>query len=234
MKLAIMQPYLFPYFGYYQLINAVDKFVVYDDVNFIKQGWINRNNILVNGNSYLFTVPLNNQSSFNKINVTTVNEKIYFSWTNKFLKTIEQNYNKAPFYDEVFPLLKKVFQIDENHISSIAVKSLKLISDYIGIDTIFEDSSEKYKNQYLSSQERVLDICIKEQTNHYINPIGGLDLYSKQDFSEKGILLNFIKSKKVEYIQFNDKFVPNLSIIDMLMFNDISSIKIFINEYELI
>jgi hypothetical protein len=234
MKIAIMQPYLFPYFGYYQLINAVDKFIVYDDVNFIKQGWINRNNILVNGKSYLFTVPLKNQSSFNKINATKVNEKVYFLWVNKFLKTVEQNYSKAPFYNEVLSLLNNIFQIEDEHISSIALKSLKLVSEYIGINTVFEDSTVIYSNQNLSSQDRVLDICIKENANYYLNPIGGVDLYSKKDFLDNGIVLNFIKSKKLEYRQFNQEFVPNLSIIDILMFNNISSIKKNLNNYELI
>lgn len=229
-----MQPYLFPYFGYYQLINAVDKFIVYDDVNFIKQGWINRNNILVNGKSYLFTVPLKSQSSFNKINDTIVNEKVYFLWVNKFLKTVEQNYSKAPFYNEVMSLLKNIFQIEDKHISSIALKSLKLVSEYIGINTVFEDSTVIYGNQCLTSQDRVLDICIKENANYYVNPIGGVDLYSKKDFLDNGIVLNFIKSKKVEYRQFNEEFVPNLSIIDILMFNNISSIKKSLNNYELI
>ena len=229
-----MQPYLFPYFGYYQLINAVDKFIVYDDVNFIKQGWINRNNILVNGKSYLFTVPLKNQSSFIKINDTIVNEKVYFLWVNKFLKTVEQNYSKAPFYNEVLSLLKNIFQMEDEHISSIALKSLKLVSEYIGINTVFEDSTVIYGNQHLSSQERVLDICIKENANYYVNPIGGVDLYSKKDFLDNGIVLNFIKSKSLDYKQFNQEFVPNLSIIDILMFNNISSLKKNLNNYELI
>jgi hypothetical protein len=234
MKIAIMQPYLFPYFGYFQLINAVDKFIVYDDVNFIKQGWINRNTILVNNLPYLFTVPLDNQSSFEKINNVKIQKRIYYNWSNKFLKTIEQNYGKAPFYNDVILLLRNIFQIEDEYISSIAVKSLKLVSEFIGINTVFEDSSVIYGNQYLSSQVRILDICMKEQANYYVNLIGGIDLYSKEDFAEKGIVLNFIKSKKVEYRQFNDDFVPNLSIIDILMFNDVSSIKRILNNYELI
>jgi hypothetical protein len=234
MKIAIMQPYLFPYFGYFQLINAVDKFIIYDDVNFIKQGWINRNTILVNNLPYLFTVPLDNQSSFEKINNVKIQKRIYYNWSNKFLKTIEQNYGKAPFYNDVILLLRNIFQIEDEYISSIAVKSLKLVSEFIGINTVFEDSSVIYGNQYLSSQDRILDICMKEQANYYVNLIGGIDLYSKEDFAEKGIVLNFIKSKKVEYRQFNDDFVPNLSIIDILMFNDVSSIKRILNNYELI
>lgn len=234
MKAAIMQPYIFPYFGYYQLINAVDKFIVYDDVNFIKQGWINRNNIMVNNSSYLFTVPLENQSSFSKINEINVHDKLYHIWLNKFLKTVNQNYSKAPFFKEVYPLLAAVFRFDENNISSMSLKSLKIVSQYLGFSTKFEESSSKYNNQTLTSQERVLDICLIENADHYINLVGGLDLYSKKDFLEKGIILSFIKSQKVEYKQFNDKFLPNLSIIDMLMFNDVETIRGLLNNYELI
>lgn len=234
MKLAIMQPYLFPYIGYYQLINAVDKFVVYDDVNFIKQGWINRNYVLVNGKPYLYTVPLENQSSFCKINETVINQKFYPIWRKKFLKTIEQNYNKAPFFNEVFPMIKSVFDINTNNLSVLAVYSLNIVSNYLGITTVFEESSAIYQNQNLTSQNRVLDICKKENASVYINPIGGLELYSEKYFSENNIKLNFIKSPTINYNQFNTEFVPNLSIIDVLMFNDVSTIKEFLTNYELI
>ncbi len=234
MKLAIMQPYLFPYIGYFQLINAVDKFVIYDDVNFIKQGWINRNNILINNSAHLFTVPLSNQSSFSKINSVMINEKLYSPWVKKFIKSVELSYNKAPFFNEIFPLLHTFFLSEENYISNMASKSLKLISDYIGITTSFEYSSVEYANKYLNSQERVLDICIKAQADNYINMIGGQELYSKETFLEKGVVLNFIKSNTIEYKQYNDKFVSNLSIIDLLMFNDVLAIRQFLNNYKLI
>ena len=234
MKLAIMQPYLFPYIGYYQLINAVDKFIIYNDVNFIKQGWLNRNSILINGKTYLFAVPLENQSSFSKINETLINQKLYPNWKKKFLKTIEQNYNKSPFFKEVFPMIKSVFDINTNNLSVLAENSLKMVSNYIGIPAVFEDSATIYQNQNLSSLYRVLDICKKENATVYINPIGGLELYSKKDFLEHNITLNFIKSNAINYKQFNHEFVPNLSIIDILMFNDINKIKGFLTNYELI
>lgn len=234
MKLAIMQPYLFPYIGYFQLINAVDKFVVYDDVNFIKQGWINRNSVLINEKPFLFTVPLKNQSSFLKINETQINGSLYSSWALKFLRSLEQGYRKAPFYDEVFPIIKSVFDLQDFQIASMAVKSLKLVSEYLEFETVFETSSSKYNNHHLSSQERVLDICKKEEASHYINLSGGMDLYSRQDFYEKGIELQFIKSGKIIYSQFKNEFVPNLSIIDVLMFNEKSSVREIINNYELI
>ena len=234
MKIAIMQPYIFPYLGYFQLINAVDKFIVYDDVNFIKQGWINRNTILVNNLPYLFTIPLNNQSSFSKIKDIKIHDKLYQGWCYKFLKTVEQSYNRAPFFEKVFPLIDDILKLHQNNISALAVKSLKLVSNYIGLSTEFEVSSSIYNNQNLTSQDRILDICIAEKTNHYINPIGGRELYSKETFLEKGIILNFIKSKDVEYKQFNNNFLPNLSIIDVLMFNNSHEIIHFLNNYELI
>ena len=234
MKLAIMQPYLFPYIGYFQLINAVDKFVIYDDVNFIKQGWINRNNILINNSAHLFTVPLSNQSSFSKINSVMINEKLYSPWVKKFIKSVELSYNKAPFFNEIFPLLHTFFLSEENYISNMASKSLKLISDYIGITTSFEYSSVEYANKYLNSQERVLDICKQEKATQYINPIGGIEIYTKELFENAGIELNFIKTNFIEYKQFKNEFIPGLSIIDVLMFNSKEKTKEMLVHFKLI
>lgn len=230
-----MQPYLFPYFGYFQLINAVDKFIIYDDVNFIKQGWINRNNILVNNSVHLFTVPLVNQSSFEKINKIKINNKLYFNWKKKFLKTIEQAYGKAPFFKDVYLMIFDILSIEHDNISNLSTESVKAVCDYIGIFTKIERSSSSYKNKNLTAEKRLIYICNVENANHYINPIGGIGLYSKNTFLEHNITLNFIKSGDIKYEQFrNNDFFPNLSIIDMLMFNDKETVRKFLNEYELI
>ncbi len=234
MKLAIMQPYLFPYIGYYQLIHAADKFIAYDDVNFIKQGWINRNSILANGKLIIFSVPLDNQSSFSKINETNISQKLYPIWKKKFIKTIQQNYNKAPFYKEVFPIIESVFNIETCNIAELAVNSLKLVSNYLDITTVFEDTSAIYQNQNLSSQDRIIDLCEKETATIYINSIGGQELYSKKEFLKKNIKLHFLKTGTINYNQFNSEFVPNLSIIDVLMFNDVPTINEFLTNFELI
>lgn len=105
MKIAVMQPYLFPYIGYFQLLNAVDMFVVFDDVNFIKKGWINRNNILVNRQKYLFTVPLKDASQNKLIKEVQIADD---GWQEKFLKTVAQSYKKAEFFDEAFALIEKL------------------------------------------------------------------------------------------------------------------------------
>lgn len=236
MKLAIMQPYLFPYIGYFQLINAVDKFVIYDDVNFIKQGWINRNNILVQGQPLLFTIPLKKQSSFTLINEVLINDKLYKSWCKKYLRTVEQAYSKAPFFQNVFNLIEKVFELNTNNlsISELAVKSLTESCKYLGLESKFVLTSTIYKNSNLPGKERIIDICKKESVSYYINPIGGQKLYNKAYFKKKAIELSFIKSESIEYPQFKNEFVPWLSIIDVLMFNSIDETKLLLSKYELV
>ncbi|MDP5140076.1 MAG: WbqC family protein, partial [Spirosomaceae bacterium] len=212
-----MQPYIFPYIGYFQLINAVDKFVIYDDVNFIKRGWIHRNNILVNNSANMFTVPLSKPSQNNLINEVELGDLT--SWKEKFLKTTEQSYKKAPHFETVFSLLERTFSSGETYIGKLALRSIQEVCFYLEISTEIESSSEVYGNPELKGQERILDICLKEKAEHYINPTGGRELYSKNLFAENGVKLNFIQSEKVIYPQFKNEFVPWLSIIDVLMFN---------------
>lgn len=232
MRIAIMQPYLFPYIGYFQLIAAVDKFVVYDDVNFIKGGWINRNNVLDNKNSRLFTVPLENSSSFMQINQTRLNSKFYEIWKIKFLKSLEQSYKKAPFFNEIFFLIEKILNKKTDLISILAVESIKEICSYLDVKTQIIETSDYYNNKNLKGQDRVLSICQLEEATNYINPIGGINLYSKEDFKKNKIILNFLKAKPIEYRQFENEFIPWLSVIDVLMFNSIADVKSMLNQYE--
>ena len=167
MKLAIMQPYIFPYIGYFQLIKAVDKFVLYDDVNFINRGWINRNRILVNGTDSMFTIPLKDASQNKLINEIDVNWDD--NWKSKFLKTIEQSYKKAPFYENVLPIIKKTIDVQEVQFSKIVENNLRLTCDYLDIRTEVISSSTVYQNTDKKAQKRILDICLQEKANHYIN-----------------------------------------------------------------
>ncbi|QIL76400.1 WbqC family protein [Hymenobacter sp. HDW8] len=234
MKIAIMQPYLFPYIGYYQLIAAVDKFVVYDDVAFIKQGWINRNRILVNKTPYMFTVPLQNASSFCKISDTLIDSKLYQLWIKKFLKTLDQNYNKASFYEPIRSVILEIFKRDYTTIAELSRASLQQISEYIYIDTEFVGSSSIYNNSELKSEDRVIDICLHEQATVYINSINGADLYSKENFKQHNIDLLFISPTLIPYNQSTIDFVSHLSIIDVLMFNSKEDIKRMIQNFILI
>lgn len=232
MKLAIMQPYIFPYIGYFQLIKAVDKFVIYDDVNFINRGWINRNRILVNGKDSLFTIPLKEASQNKLINEIEVNWDD--AWKSKWVKTLEQSYKKAPYFQQVRPIIEQTLEQEKTIFSEIIVENLKLINAYLDITTEIISSSSIYQNTELKAQTRIVDICVQEKANHYINPIGGIELYQKEVFEEQGMKLNFIKSKPVQYPQLKNDFVPWLSIIDVLMFNSVEQIQTFLDSYELV
>lgn len=228
-----MQPYIFPYIGYFQLINAVDKFVFYDDVNYIKQGWINRNKILVSNKDYLFTIPLKNASPFSLISEIYISRDLFSKWKSKFLQSLNQSYKKASNFENTINLIESVFQKEYVTISQLSIESIKTISEFIGIKTEFVISSETYQNKELGRQERLIDICRQEKANHYINAIGGQELYKKEDFLKEQIRLDFIKTLPIEYKQFNNEFVPWLSIIDVLMFNEKNKITEFLNQYTL-
>jgi hypothetical protein len=232
MKIAIMQPYFFPYIGYFQLINTVDKFVIYDDVNFIKKGWINRNFIFLSGEAHRFTIPLI-QASHNRL-ISEIKVCDETNWRGKFLKKIELAYKKTPYFDEVFELVKSVVLLSEDYVSKLALKSLKKCSNYLGIETDFVDSSTIYNNKQLKGSQRLMDICLKEKAGEYINPPGGIELYSKRSFEESGIKLLFLRPKEIRYMQFGDDFIPNLSIIDVLMFNGKKELQKLLNDYEVV
>ena len=231
-KVAIMQPYFLPYIGYFQLINAVDEFVLYDDVNFINKGWISRNNLLANNKSSLFSVPLK-EASQNKLicDIEIIQDD---KWQKKLLKTIEQSYKKAPNFCNIFQLTQEIINIEEVNISKFIHYSLLKICGYLNIKTKIVESSKVFQNNALKAQERILDICHKTGAKHYINPIGGVELYDKTVFAEQNIQLQFINSHKIHYRQFNEDFVPYLSILDLLMFKNKEEIKILLNEFDLI
>jgi hypothetical protein len=233
MKIAVMQPYLFPYIGYFHLIDAADKFIFYDDVNFIKQGWINRNYILSDNKGFLFSVPVKDISSFRLINEVEINEKIFPHWKKKFLKTLELSYSKAPCFQPVFEMVQSVFDTAHTHVSKMAAQSIAEVCNFLGIETVVVASSSGYSNAHLKGKVRVLDICKKENATTYFNASGGQELYDKEEFSSEGIDLKFVKPLGKNYTQFNGEFVPWLSIIDVLMFNNVDECKVLLKNYEL-
>jgi hypothetical protein len=233
-RLAIMQPYLFPYLGYFQLMRAADRFVVYDDVAFIKQGWIARNRILINGEPSFFSVPVKHASSFVPIRETPVDDgPQHQRWAEKILKTFDNAYRRAPHFAQVFPIVESVFTTKATHVAEIAVASLKAVASYLDITCEWVETSSAYSNQSLSGAERVLDICRREGAADYINPPGGQELYDRQQFVDAGVRLWFLQPRPIEYRQFGRPFVPWLSIVDVLMFNDRERAKSLLDEYDL-
>lgn len=232
MKIGIMQPYFFPYIGYWQLMNAVDKYVVYDDVNFIKGGWINRNRILVNGQPVYINLPMLGASPNKKINEVQVNNVPQI--IDKNLRKIENSYKKAPYFDVVFPIIEKIMKCGREELSSYILFSFEEISRYLKISTEFVISSELEKNDNLRGQDKVLNICESLGGKEYINAIGGQDLYSYDVFEMHDIKLSFLQTKHMQYQQFGNEFQANLSIIDVMMFNSQDVIQEMLVNYELI
>jgi hypothetical protein len=229
-KIGVMQPYIFPYIGYFQLISAVDIFVLYNDVNFIKKGWINRNNILLNGERHLFTIPCKDPSQNRLISET---ELAFDSKARqKLLNTFSNAYKKAPHYNTVMPLIEEVIVSDFGFIHEMAQHSIRKVCDFLSLETVLK-SSVDYNNQELKREYRLIDICKKENIANYINAEGGQEIYTKDFFAEHGIALSFIKAKPITYKQFGSEFVPWLSIIDVMMFNTKEEIHQLLQEFEL-
>lgn len=227
-----MQPYIFPYIGYFQLVNAADKFVFLDDVNFINKGWINRNYIQRSGEKILITIPLRNASQNLHINIIPVSNE--HGWKKKLLTTLEHAYKKAPFYEERIPLINHILDFDEIQISELAKRSVTSICDMFQLKTQIIPTSSVYNNSHQKGEERILDIVLKEGGKTYINPIGGVELYNKEHFKENGVSLNFIRTDEISYKQNQKEFAPNMSILDVLMFNNNEEIKELLNKYTLI
>jgi len=215
MRLAVMQPYFFPYIGYWQLIHAVDRFVIYDDVNYIKGGWINRNRILINEKPAYITVPLH-QSSPNKCIYDITLQPGTF-WRDKLVKMVEITYRKAPHFDEVFPVMEGLIRYEAQNLADYLTHQLLSLSAFMKIKTEFVATSRCYANNGLSGQSRLLDINKREGATTYINPQGGQALYDAEVFRHAGIDLKFIVMRPLTYRQGASGFFPNLSIIDSLM-----------------
>ena len=232
MKTAIMQPYFFPYLGYFQMFNAVDKFVLLDDVNFIMRGYINRNSILLNGQAHKFSIPLEKPSQNKLINETKLNFQP--KDRENLLKTITLAYKKAPYYNDFYPVLENIINNQEVDLTMFLKYSFEEAKKYLGLNTEILISSEIEKDNSLHAQDRIIAINKALGTNTYINAIGGQELYNRDDFKKENMELKFIKMQNTEYKQFKNEFVPNLSMIDVLMFNSKEEVKNLLEQYELI
>ena len=228
-----MQPYLFPYIGYYQLMHAADRFVVADDVAFIKQGWINRNRLLINGNAAYFTIPLKRHPSDALIKDVEIDNAPPTRWRGALLKTIANYYRRAPSFDLVYPLVERVIGGSFTKIADMARASLCEVCSHLGIQASIVESSARYGNAHLKGQDRVIDTCLAERATDYVNASGGRELYSRDAFLAHGIRLHFVCSGEIAYAQFGDTFVPSLSVIDLLMFNSSEQARELLTRYRL-
>lgn len=232
MKAGIMQPYFMPYLGYWQLMNAVDVYVIYDDVNFIKGGWINRNRILNGEKVQYINVQMKGASSFKRINQIEVQrDKIYIEKTKR---TVWNAYHNAPHFTETYFLLEDIFDCDKDNLASYLEYSIRKVCAHLGIDTKLLISSEIVKNNSLKGEEKVIEICKNLGADMYYNAIGGRELYDFEHFRERGMELFFLQPGDTVYVQGGKPFVPNLSIIDVMMYNSVEEIVAMLRNYTLI
>jgi hypothetical protein len=216
MKVAIMQPYFFPYIGYFQLIHAVDIFVIYDDVSYIKRGWVNRNNLLSSGGQAELITLETSGASQNKL----INEVGVGGNRRKLLKNIAYKYSRAPYFKQVYPLIDEVLGSRQSNLSLFLTDCLKALCEYLTLNPEWRVSSRIDKASSLKGQGKILAICEAIGATQYINLPGGKALYDKSLFADRGIELSFIQGRCQPYAQFGLSFVPSLSIIDVMMFND--------------
>ena len=217
MKLALMQPYFFPYPGYFSLLHSADRFVFYDDVQYIKNGWINRNRILIGGAPKYITVPLLDASASSRIDQVVIASGQ--GWQRKMLESLRHGYSKAPYFGAVESLVRGVVVAGESHISELAKASVCAVAGYLGLSAQIVRSSTGYGNSALRGVDRVLDICRRERASEYLNLPGGRELYDPQQFRAAGIALEFVEPAATPYPQFSAGFRPFMSIVDMLMHN---------------
>ena len=232
MRLAIMQPYFLPYIGYWQLVAAVDVFVVYDNIKYTKKGWINRNRFLVNGKEALFSLPLRKDSDFLDVNQRYLADSFD---REDLIRRFREAYRKAPEFHAFMPILEDLIRFSSNNLFDYILNSIYRICEFLGLKTKVIISSHIKCDHSLKSSDRVQAICKALCAGTYINPIGGTELYLKENFAQKQLALQFLQPHSIRYSQLSTAFVPCLSIIDVLMFNGIQSVnKIVFKEYEVL
>lgn len=235
MILGIMQPYFLPYIGYWQLMNAVDQYVIYDNIEFTKNGWIRRNRLLSGGSDKIFTLPLKKDSDYLDIKDRYLSCN-FDDERKKIIGLINASYKRAPMFDKVFPILKDIFEFQNYNLFEYIFYSVVRIKDYLNIDTPLTVSSTLDIDPTLKGKDRVLATCKKMNATHYYNAFGGVALYSpyKSDFDTEGVRINFLKTRDIVYPQLKNEFVPNLSIIDVMMFNSQEECQKLLLEYDLL
>lgn len=232
MRLAIMQPYFFPYIGYYQLINSVDIFIIYDNLKYTKKGWINRNRILLNGADEIISLPLKSDSD--ALNICDRALSPDYDPKN-LLNKIKGAYHKAPYFRELYPFLESVITASERNLFQYLYQSIASTCNFLALKPQILISSSLNIDHTLKGVDKVIALCEATGAKSYINAIGGIDLYDRDLFLARGIDINFVQSNSLQYAQFGNNFVPWLSIIDVLMFNSLKNVKkIIAEDYKLI
>ncbi len=224
-----MQPYFYPYMGYFQLIDAVDLLVVYDDVQYIQRGWINRNYLLVKEGRQYFTIPVKKPKLQSLIKDVRVLEGVV--WKKKIIRSFELNYSKAPNFNTGFEMLNQVLGIKSDFLIDYCLSSIQSITSYLDMNIEFQYSSElSYTGE--DKIEKLNSIITIENAQMIVLPPGSLTLYDPSDFIKQAGFLNSYEN--TAYKQFHKShFEKNLSILDMVMFCSKPDIISLLKKYTL-
>jgi hypothetical protein len=229
--LGIMQPYFLPYIGYWQLLAAVDRFVIYDNIKYTKKGWINRNRFLRDGSDVFFTLPLKKGSDFLNIDQRAIADDFD---PDSLLKPIESAYRKAPHFASAFAVFEAIVRSTPRNLFEFLHNGLRLTAEYLEIKTPIVVSSSVAIDHELKGEDKVIALCGALGATRYVNFIGGREMYAVEHFNAAGIDLKFIRSRPIEYPQFDRPFVPSLSILDVMMFNSRDTVRGMVGAYDLV
>lgn len=218
MIVSLAQPYFFPYIGYFQLIAASDVFVIYDDAQYMKNGWVNRNRILGKTGPVWFTFPVKHAAHTLAINQRRYAREGHRS-SNMLLTTLAHRYARAPNFEPTMSLVESIFSYPESNVAAFNSHLIKSVCKFLDIGTRIEIATS-LRTKQSDGVQAVIDICHLLGAEHYLNPSGGTDLYSRSTFFENGLTLGFINPQLDAYRQFEEPAQLGLSIIDVLMFNE--------------
>ncbi len=227
---VVMQPYLFPYLPYYQLARAADEFVFLDDAAFIKQGFIHRNSILLDGKPHRFTVPVHDVDSFR----TIAQHRYVGDWA-PLCALLEAAYRRAPRWRAAWPLVEAVLRDADDNVAAKNMRSIRLVHEYLGLaGPRWTLSSALAPAPELRGQARVLALCRATGATAYVNAPGGRTLYAADAFEAIGLSLRFVESRATPYAQSRPAFVPGLSMLDALMYCEPEEIVRRLGEFDLV
>ena len=229
--IGIMQPYFLPYIGYWQLMKRVDRYVIYDDVDFIKGGWINRNRIISPEGPMYLNVPLSKPGRRKICEIALGSDESAWS---RSVRAVELAYRRAPYFADVFPMYEQVMRYRGDSIADFIENSFRVLMPYLGIDTPLVRSSGLDNDKELRGQDKIIQICCLLGGTDYCNAIGGMSLYERTAFEKEGLRLHFLQTKPMAYRQLREPFWPNLSILDVMMFNSREELADMLGQYELV
>jgi hypothetical protein len=208
-----MQPYFIPYIGYFQLIDSVDHFVIADNYQFTKQSWLNRNRLLFDGSPTYYSIALKKSSDFVNISEKLISDDFD---PDHLIRKFSNSYAKRPYYHQANKILLKVFSHNATSLLELNTLAIHYICDYLEIQTEIHLISQLNVDVNANRNEKIYSTCALLGAKEYVNAPGGRDIYTRDTFEARNLILKFLRPNLVEYDQGCSNFIDQLSIIDLI------------------